>query len=66
MAPSRIDLMEEAIHRFTVQPTINTLTPWYSLLKRGALLYVINKEQMSAFTYAVTVGHLGTDRYLHG
>ena len=65
MAPLWIDLMEEEIHRFTVQPTINTLTLWCSLLKRGALLYVINKERMSAFTYAVIVGHLGTDRNLH-
>ena len=65
MVPSRIDLMEEEIHRFTMPPTKNTLTLWYSLFKGGALLYVINKERMSAFTYAVIVGHLGTERYLH-
>ena len=65
MAPFRIGLMEEEMHHFTVQPTINTLTLWYSLLKRGALLYVINKERMSAFTCAAIVGHLGTGRYLH-
>ena len=35
------------------------------LAQKGALLYVTNKERMSAFTYAVKVGHLGTDRYLH-
>ena len=35
------------------------------LAQRGALLYVTNKERMSDFTYAVKVGHLGTDRNLH-
>ena len=54
MAPLWIDLMEEEIHHFTVQPTT-----------KGGLLYVINRERMSAFTYAVIVDHFGTDRYLH-
>ena len=35
------------------------------LVQKGCPVYVINKERMSAFTYAVIVGHLGTDRYLH-